>query len=124
MYRTSTSSEPRKSIRVAEKQWKMTKEWQEKAGKEDTLFKDKLLEKKKKNCSFFQVEKQMEYTGIDTAIFALTLLYPNTWHWKEEPDNELEDPTQHHFPVALTTTEVQEIERILSLLVLSLMVLF
>lgn len=48
MYRTSTSSEPRKSIRVAEKQWKMTKEWQEKVGKEDTLFKDKLLEKKKK----------------------------------------------------------------------------
>lgn len=110
---------------MAEKQWKVTKEWEEKAGKEDILFKEKLLEvNKKKIRSFFQVEKQMEYTGIDLAIFASTLLYPNTWHWKGEPDNELEDPTQHHFPVALTTKEVQEIERIWSLLVFLLFTCF
>lgn len=54
----------------------MTKECEEKLGKDDILFKEKWLKKKK--SSFFQVEKQMEYTGIEIAIFASTLLYPNT----------------------------------------------
>lgn len=49
MYRTSTSSESHKSIRVAEKQWKMTKEWEGKVGKENIWFKEKLMEKKKNN---------------------------------------------------------------------------
>lgn len=47
MYSTTTSSESHKSRHVAEKQWKVTKEWEEKVGKEDTLFQEKLLEKKK-----------------------------------------------------------------------------
>lgn len=40
MYSPSTSSKSHKSIHVAEKQWKMTKEWEEKVGKEDILFKE------------------------------------------------------------------------------------
>lgn len=52
MYSTTTSSESHKSIPVAEKQWKVTKEWEEKVGKEDTLFEEKLLEKKKIIHSF------------------------------------------------------------------------
>lgn len=58
----------------------------------------------------------MEYTGLGIANFALILLYPNTQHWKGKPDNELEDPI-HHFPMALTTTEAQEIEIIWSLII-------
>ena len=111
MYSTTTSSKSQKSIHVDEKQWKVNKKWEEKLGKEDTLFKKKLLEKKKILVSF-QEEKQMEYTVLGIANFALTLLYPNTQHWKGEADNELEDPIQHHFPMASTTKEAQEIEMI------------
>lgn len=48
----------------------MTKECEEEVGKEDILFKENLLETKKKNNSFFQLEKHMKYTGINIAIFA------------------------------------------------------
>ena len=54
----------------------------------------------------------MEYTGLGIASFDLTLVYPNTQHWKGEPDNELEDSTQHNFLMASTAKEAQEIEMI------------
>lgn len=51
---------------------------EEKLGKEDTVFKEKLLEKKKNILVSFQEEKEMEYTGLGIAKFDLTLVYPNT----------------------------------------------
>lgn len=66
--------------------------------------------KRKKNFFCFQGETHIGYGGLATANFALTLLYPNTWLWKGEPGDELEDLVQHHFPMALTTKEIQEIE--------------
>lgn len=112
MCSTTASSELQISIHVVERQWKVNKEWEEKLGKEDTLFKEELLEKKKKKILVSFQEKQMEYTGLRIANFAFTLLYPNTQHWKGEPDGELEDPVQLHLPMASTTKEAQEIETV------------
>lgn len=55
------------------KQGKMTKECEEKLGKDDILFKEKWLKKKKK---FLLSSEKAD--GIEIAIFASTLLYPNT----------------------------------------------